>query len=55
MADIQAREGERADAPPEDPDAHVNFDDAEVDAESSAELLARELGAQMIEELPRGS
>lgn len=55
MADIQALEGERADAPPEDPDAHVNFDDAEVDAESSAELLARELGAQMIEELPRGS
>lgn len=54
MADIQAREGELADAPPEDPDAHARFDDADVDAESSAELLARELGAQMIEEIPRG-
>ncbi len=55
MADIQAREDGLADAPPEDPDAHARFDDAEVDAESSAELLARELGAQMIEEIPRGS
>lgn len=55
MADIQAREDGLAAAPPEDPDAHARFDDAEVDAESSAELLARELGAQMIEEIPRGS
>ncbi|MEV5003253.1 DNA polymerase III subunit gamma and tau [Nocardioides sp. LML1-1-1.1] len=54
MADIQAREDERAEEPPVDPDAHVDLDDAEVDAESSAELLARELGAQMIEEIPRG-
>ncbi|KRB80355.1 DNA polymerase III subunit gamma/tau [Nocardioides sp. Root190] len=54
MADIQAQENARADGPPEDPDAHVDFDDAEVDAESSAELLARELGAQVIEEIPRG-
>ncbi|HWJ65749.1 MAG TPA: DNA polymerase III subunit gamma and tau [Nocardioides sp.] len=54
MADIQAQESARADTPPEDPDAHVDLDDAEVDAESSAELLARELGAQVIEEIPRG-
>ena len=49
MADLQGH----ADAPPEDPDVHVDLDDAEVDAESSAELLARELGAQVIEEIPR--
>ncbi|HVK28202.1 MAG TPA: hypothetical protein VM575_07670, partial [Nocardioides sp.] len=55
MADIQAREEGLADGPPEDPDAHARFDDADVDAESSADLLARELGAQMIEEIPRGS
>ena len=54
MADIQAREDERSAEPPVDPDAHVDLDDAEVDAESSAELLARELGAQIIEEIPRG-
>lgn len=53
MADIQAQESARAEAPPEDPDSHVDLDDAEVDAESSAELLARELGAQVIEEIPR--
>ncbi|MBS4752103.1 DNA polymerase III subunit gamma and tau [Nocardioides sp. zg-ZUI104] len=41
------------DVPPPDPDAAVDLDDAEVDAESSAELLARELGARMIEEIPR--
>ncbi len=47
MADIQAE--------PEDvhdPDAAVDRDDADVDAESGAELLARELGAQVIEEIP---
>ncbi|XBB65947.1 DNA polymerase III subunit gamma and tau [Nocardioides sp. WV_118_6] len=55
MADFQAQAQAQADAPPEDPDAHVNLDtDAEVDEESSAELLARELGAQVIEEIPRG-
>jgi DNA polymerase-3 subunit gamma/tau len=54
IADIQARAGAAADAPPEDPDAAVDFNDQEVDAESSAELLARELGAQLIEEMPRG-
>ncbi|MFW6868561.1 DNA polymerase III subunit gamma and tau [Nocardioides sp. CPCC 206347] len=50
MADIQAE----AEAPKQDPDAAVAFDDAEVDEESSAELLARELGARVIEEIPRG-
>jgi DNA polymerase-3 subunit gamma/tau len=54
IADIQARADAAADAPPEDPDAAVDFNDQEVDAESSAELLARELGAQLIEEMPRG-
>lgn len=54
IADIQAREEGLAGTPPEDPDAHARFDDADVDAESSADLLARELGAQMIEEIPRG-
>ncbi len=49
MADIQAE----AEAPKQDPDAAVAFDDAEVDEESSAELLARELGARVIEEIPR--
>jgi DNA polymerase-3 subunit gamma/tau len=50
MADNQAE----AEAPKQDPDAAVAFDDAEVDEESSAELLARELGARVIEEIPRG-
>jgi DNA polymerase-3 subunit gamma/tau len=54
IADFQARAGAAVDAPPEDPDAAVDFNDREVDAESSAELLARELGAQLIEETPRG-
>jgi DNA polymerase-3 subunit gamma/tau len=48
MADIQAE--------PEivhDPDAAADRDDADVDAESGADLLARELGAQVIEESPR--
>ncbi|WP_436699090.1 DNA polymerase III subunit gamma and tau [Nocardioides sp. BYT-33-1] len=54
VADIQAQADAAAEAPPEDPDAAVDLDDREVDAESSAELLARELGAQMIEEIPRG-
>ncbi|WP_182378967.1 DNA polymerase III subunit gamma and tau [Nocardioides sp. WS12] len=49
MADIQAE----VEAPKQDPDAAVAFDDAEVDEESSAELLARELGARVIEEIPR--
>ncbi|PWN00824.1 DNA polymerase III subunit gamma/tau [Nocardioides silvaticus] len=50
MADIQA-----ASAEPEvvhDPDAAVDRDDADVDAESGADLLVRELGAQVIEEIP---
>lgn len=54
IADLQAQVDAAAEAPPEDPDAAVDFNDREVDAESSAELLARELGAQMIEEIPRG-
>ncbi|WGX96272.1 DNA polymerase III subunit gamma and tau [Nocardioides sp. L-11A] len=54
VADIQAQADAAAEAPPEDPDAAVDLNDREVDAESSAELLARELGAQMIEEIPRG-
>jgi DNA polymerase-3 subunit gamma/tau len=47
---------EQAAAAPEpvhDPDAAVDLDDAEADHESGAELLARELGAQVIEEIPR--
>ncbi|GAB2979222.1 hypothetical protein GCM10027076_16170 [Nocardioides montaniterrae] len=39
-------------APRTDPDEAVSFDDAEVDAESGTDLLARELGAQLIEEIP---
>ncbi|MCL2542116.1 MAG: DNA polymerase III subunit gamma and tau [Nocardioidaceae bacterium] len=39
--------------PPEDPDAAVSLNDTDVDAESGPDLLARELGAQMIEEIPR--
>jgi len=35
-----------------DPDADVDPDDADVDPESGADLLARELGAQVIEEIP---
>ncbi|HWJ81845.1 MAG TPA: DNA polymerase III subunit gamma and tau [Nocardioides sp.] len=42
------------DVPPaHDPDAAVDLDDAEADHETGAELLARELGAQVIEEIPR--
>ncbi len=47
MADVQSQ--------PElvhDPDAAVDRDDADVDAESGADLLVRELGAQVIEEIP---
>jgi DNA polymerase III subunit gamma/tau len=47
MADIQAEPEEF-----HDPDAAVDRDDADVDAESGAALLARELGAQVIEEIP---
>ncbi|WP_322937621.1 DNA polymerase III subunit gamma and tau [Nocardioides bizhenqiangii] len=47
MADIQA---EPADL--HDPDSAVDRDDADVDAESGADLLVRELGAQVIEETP---
>ncbi|MBM0128275.1 hypothetical protein IMY96_26255 [Pimelobacter simplex] len=54
IADIQARADAASAGPPEDPDAAVDLNDQEVDAESSAELLARELGAQLIEEMPRG-
>jgi DNA polymerase-3 subunit gamma/tau len=49
MADIAAAEPE---APPEDPDAAVHPDDADVDSVSTDDLLARELGARMIEETP---
>ncbi len=49
MADIQA-EAEAV----HDPDAAVDRDDADVDAEAGADLLARELGAQVIEEIPNG-
>ncbi|WP_183096007.1 DNA polymerase III subunit gamma and tau [Nocardioides stalactiti] len=53
MADIQAAEAaEQEEA--HDPDAAVDRDDADVDAESGAELLVRELGAQVIEEIPHG-
>ncbi|WP_196781144.1 hypothetical protein [Nocardioides sambongensis] len=52
VAEIQAEARAEQRGPAVDPDAAVNFDDAEVDAESSTELLARELGAQMIEEIP---
>ena len=38
------------DQPPDDPDAAVHPDDADADAVSTDDLLARELGAQMIEE-----
>ncbi|MEQ6902208.1 hypothetical protein, partial [Nocardioides sp. YIM 152588] len=51
VAEIQA-EAQAAQAAPVDPDAAVAMDDAEVDAESGADLLARELGARMIEEIP---
>ncbi|KAA1419618.1 DNA polymerase III subunit gamma and tau [Nocardioides humilatus] len=51
MADIQA---EAEAEPPHDPDEAVDLDDADVDAESGAELLVRELGAQVIEEIPHG-
>ncbi len=47
IADIQAQ----PDAV-HDPDAAVDRDDADVDTESGADLLARELGAQVIEEIP---
>ena len=47
MADIKAEADEV-----HDPDAAVDRDDADVDAESGADLLARELGAQVIEEIP---
>ncbi|RHW26714.1 DNA polymerase III subunit gamma and tau [Nocardioides immobilis] len=47
MADIQA-EAEAA----HDPDEAVDRDDADVDAEAGADLLVRELGAQVIEEIP---
>jgi DNA polymerase-3 subunit gamma/tau len=47
MAEIQA---EAEDV--HDPDAAVDRDDDVVDAESGADLLARELGAQVIEEIP---
>ena len=47
MADIQAQAEDA-----HDPDAAVDRDDADVDAESGADLLARELGAQVIEEIP---
>ena len=47
VADIQA-ESDTA----HDPDAAVDRDDADVDAESGADLLVRELGAQVIEEIP---
>lgn len=46
MADIQAEADEA-----HDPDAAVDRDDADVDAEAGADLLARELGAQVIEEI----
>ncbi len=36
----------------DDPDAAVDRDDADVDVESGADLLERELGARMIEEIP---
>ncbi len=54
IADIQAQAQSVSEAPPEDPDLAVDLNDREVDAESSADLLARELGAQIIEEIPRG-
>jgi DNA polymerase-3 subunit gamma/tau len=49
MADIQAEA-----VTAHDPDEAVDLDDADVDAESGAELLVRELGAQVIEEIPHG-
>lgn len=39
--------------PGDDPDSAVRLDDADADHESGAELLARELGAQVIDEFPR--
>lgn len=39
--------------PGDDPDYAVRLDDADADHESGAELLARELGAQVIDEFPR--
>ncbi|TYL54889.1 DNA polymerase III subunit gamma and tau [Nocardioides sp. BGMRC 2183] len=50
--EIQAQARAERQTPALDPDAAVNFDDADVDAESSTELLTRELGARMIEEIP---
>ena len=47
MADIQAEPGVV-----HDPDSAVDRDDADVDPESGADLLARELGAKVIEEIP---
>ncbi|MDN5744774.1 MAG: hypothetical protein L0H31_06585, partial [Nocardioidaceae bacterium] len=49
MAEVAAQ----SEAPSDDPDAAARFDDTVVDDESSADLLARELGAEVIEELPR--
>jgi DNA polymerase-3 subunit gamma/tau len=48
VEEVKAEEQE----PRVDPDEAVSFDDADVDAESGTDLLARELGAKMIEEIP---
>ncbi|WP_460787268.1 DNA polymerase III subunit gamma and tau [Nocardioides maradonensis] len=48
VEEVQAQEQ----APRIDPDEAASLDDADVEAESGADLLARELGATMIEEIP---
>ncbi|HJQ07704.1 MAG TPA: hypothetical protein VJ872_19790, partial [Nocardioides sp.] len=48
VEEVQAQEA----APRVDPDEAASLDDADVDAESGTDLLARELGAKMIEEIP---
>lgn len=49
LADVAAQPDP---GPADDPDAAVDPDDADVDPESGTDLLARELGAQVIEEIP---
>ncbi|QYJ03682.1 DNA polymerase III subunit gamma and tau [Nocardioides panacisoli] len=49
---IAQQTAEAEEAPPEDPDADVRPDDADVESMDTGDLLERELGATMIEETP---
>ena len=52
VAEIQAEARAEEASPAFDPDADAALDDADVDAESSMDLIARELGGTTIEEIP---